>query len=116
MSSSAMVPPMWSPVSGSPFIWASSRNPTRSSRGVSRWLDGGPRRGPDGRPRGVDPGDEQQCDGPADVVAGQRLAVHLGVEQEPDEVVAGVLPVVVDDLVQVVVEGVLVLEVGGQPG
>ena len=67
-----------------------------------------PQAGADGRPGGVDAGDDQQGDGAADVVGSRAVAVELGVEQVADEVVSGVAAVLLDDPGEVVVERVLV--------
>src|SRR5204863_407873 len=66
----------------------------------------------DRRPRRVDPSDQQQRDGAADVIAAEPLAAHLGVHQEVDEIaIFGLELALLDLLPQVEVERVLVLHV-----
>ena len=73
---------------------------------IIRMLRQVPDRRTDRRPRGVDPGDEQQHDHAAHHLGVELLAVELDVEEEADQVVARVLDVVADLFVEIVVEGV----------
>ena len=72
---------------------------------VGRMAGQVPQRGADRAPGGVDAGDQQQHDRADDVVWAELLAVQLGVDEVGREVIAGVVHVVADLVVEVVEQG-----------